>query len=171
MQPITPPPASKQHQSTEVALMKLRIQSLAIGMIAAGLTVGAVGAAPEQVPPAALAPPIVSIADGTGCEDDCELGYAPMPATFAVTLSRPSARPVRIVLTARELTAGARLDYGCAPWTSMVFKPGEVAKTFAVPVYDDQQPEPDETFLVAITSVEGAQFGRGEAVGTIQDDD
>ena len=47
--------------------------------------------------------------------------------------------------------------------------PGEVS--LAVSVIDDSLDEPDETFTLVLSDLQGAALGRGSALGTIRDDD
>ena len=55
---------------------------------------------------------------------------------------------------------------------TLVFAPGETAKTIVVDVSGDARVEPDETFVVALSDQSsGLLLGRSWAVATVLDDD
>ena len=64
----------------------------------------------------------------------------------------------------------ADADYVAASGT-LEFAEGDTSKSLVVQVRGDTTTEPDETFLVALSSPDGAQLQRGEATGTILNDD
>ena len=108
-------------------------------------------------------PPALSVADAAGDEDVGAL-------EFAVTLSAPSGIEVSVSYATADGTATAGGDYAAATGTLM-FAPGEVSRTIAVSVIDDSLDEPDETFTLVLSDLQGAALGRGSALGTIRDDD
>ena len=99
------------------------------------------------------------------------------PITFTVALSAYPDAPVHVHWSTRNnsATGGA-----CAPNApdpdyvtasgDLVFMIGETSKTFTVYVCGDIVPEPDETFVVYITSPD-AEVVRSPATGTILNDD
>ena len=114
-------------------------------------------------------PPSLSVADAAGDEDVGAL-------EFAVTLSAPSAAEVAVGYATADSVASmdplarAGIDYERVSGTLM-FAPGEVSRTIRVPVLDDSLDEPDETFTLVLSDLQGAMLGRGSALGTIRDDD
>ena len=56
---------------------------------------------------------------------------------------------------------------------TLTFSPGETSKTVAVPTFDDELNEADETFTLTLTAnlPDWAKFGTTSATGTIDDDD
>ena len=108
-------------------------------------------------------PPALSVADAAGGEDVGALA-------FAVTLDEPSALPVSASYATADGTATAGVDYEAASGT-LVFAPGEVAKTIRVPVLDDTQSEAEETFALTLSAPANATLARASALGTIRDDD
>ena len=108
-------------------------------------------------------PPALSVADAAGDEDVGAL-------EFAVSLSVPSGIEVSASYATADGTATAGGDYAAATGTLM-FAPGEVSRTIAVSVIDDSLDEPDETFTLVLSDLQGAALGRGSALGTIRDDD
>ncbi|HXT21238.1 MAG TPA: Calx-beta domain-containing protein, partial [Thermoanaerobaculia bacterium] len=81
-----------------------------------------------------------------------------------------STRTVTVDVATADGTAVAGADY-VALATTLTFAPGEIAKTVAVDVIGEKLEEPDETFFVRLTHPTNAAVLRGEAVGTILDDD
>jgi len=62
-------------------------------------------------------------------------------------------------------------DYVAKSVTTQVIPAGQTTYTFTVSVNGDAAVEPNETFLVNVTNVVGANLTDGQAVGTIQNDD
>lgn len=92
------------------------------------------------------------------------------PATFTVSLDRPSPNPVTVDFTTADATAVAPADY--APTAGAVtFAPGETSRPVTVPVNGDTVDEPDETFTVTLSAAVGAAITDAVGVGTIVDDD
>ena len=124
----------------------------------------AVAAAPCSGP----AIPVLTIADA-GIEEGDGTGST---LRFTVTLSAPApAGGVRFDIATADGTALAGSDYTAASATGLVIAAGERTATFDVALAGDTAPEPDETFLVRITNVTGADVGDSEATGTIRNDD
>src|SRR5690606_14831665 len=89
---------------------------------------------------------------------------------FAVTLSHPSSREVRVDYTTEDITALAGSDYLAAAGT-LVLPPGVTSAAIDVPLVDDGAEEPEETFRVVLSNPLEAGLEMPEAVGTILDDD
>ena len=110
--------------------------------------------------------PTLSVADVSIAE-----GQVGRPnAVFTVTLSNPTSETVTVLVGTAEGTATATTDYTTTNQT-LTFTPGDLSRTFTVPIVADSVDEPDETFFVRLTSPTGATLGRPEAVGTIRNDD
>ena len=92
-------------------------------------------------------------------------------ATFTVTLSRsmPSAVTFNVATGAGTATAG--VDYLPHIATARVLDAGRTRALFEVQVLGDATVEPDETFTVQLSNVQGALVADGTATGTIQNDD
>jgi hypothetical protein len=103
----------------------------------------------------------VSTAEGTG---------GPTTADFTVSISRHSGREVRVDYRTGDGTATAGADYTATSGT-VVFAPGETAKTVPVGVSGDALHERDEDFVLALSSPFRASIDDGQAVGTILNDD
>lgn len=135
---------------------------------------------PEGDPDATATPvfivPQVSIDDVTVTEGDPPTGTdtAASEAVFTVTLSEPGNRPVKVHFETADAAAGspalAGLDHE-ATAGELIFEPGETSLVIAVPVFGDLLDEPDESFAVALTRVEGGQVVDALGLGTILDDD
>jgi Calx-beta domain/Right handed beta helix region len=112
------------------------------------------------------APPALSIADAAGVEGDA----GATNRLFAVTLSGRSGAPVTVDYAASDGSATAGTDYAATAGT-LTFAAGVVKQTIAVPILGDLADEPDESFLVTLTSAAGASLARDVATGTITNDD
>jgi hypothetical protein len=93
------------------------------------------------------------------------------PFEFLVQLSGTSPLEIRVNYATQDGTATvADNDYQPTSGT-LVFAPGETAKTIVVLVNGDTKFEPDETFFVALTDPVNAALDRTTATGTILNDD
>ena len=108
----------------------------------------------------------VSVADVTVTEGDCGI----VSAVFDVTLATPRPGQVTVAYATANGTAAAPGDFAPAAG-SVVFEPGQTAKTVAVQVNGDLLSEADETFFVNLSNAQGTAIAKGEGVGTILDDD
>ena len=108
-------------------------------------------------------PPEVTVADAAGDEAVGSLA-------FVASLSGPSAIEVAVGYATADATAMAGLDYEARTGT-MAFEPGAVARTVLVPVLNDTEEEPDETFVVTLSDPRNASLAVSSATGTIIDDD
>ncbi len=96
-------------------------------------------------------------------------GSSPM-ASFVVSLSAPSDQPVSVAYLTQSGTATAGADYVHTAGTLEV-APGAASGTIAVPIVPDRLAEATETFSLLLLSPANATIGRGQALGTILDDD
>ncbi|MDT9190907.1 MAG: Calx-beta domain-containing protein [Limnospira sp. PMC 894.15] len=109
----------------------------------------------------------ISIADTQILEGDRGRSFA----EFKVTLDRPSNQIVRVNYTTADGTATvADRDYERTRG-ELVFRRGQTERVIRVPVIGDTKLEPDETFKVILSNPQNAELERGEAIGTILDDD
>jgi hypothetical protein len=116
--------------------------------------------------PLVSVPPTISINDVTVTEGNT----GSVSAVFTVSLSAASAQQVTVQYTTADSTATAGSDYTATSGT-LTFTPGQLTRTIAVVVLGDTTFEPDETFLVNLTSPVNATIARGQGVGTITNDD
>jgi hypothetical protein len=114
----------------------------------------------------ASTPPSLSIGDVWVMEGDS----GDTSATFTVTLSAATAATVTVSHATAEGTATEDVDF-TAGSGMLSFPPGATARTVVVPVRGDLASEPDETFLVSLTSPVNATLGDAAGQGTILDDD
>ena len=88
--------------------------------------------------------------------------------TFPVTLSRSSADPVAVEVSTSGGTASAGSDYTAISSAPIVFAPGDTVQSVTVPTIGDTVDEqPDETFLVQLSSASGGTIDDGTGRGTI----
>jgi glucose/arabinose dehydrogenase len=95
---------------------------------------------------------------------------APKAATFTVTLSAPSSRPVTVKYATANGTAAAGSDYVAKSGT-LTFNVNITSLTIPVTVNGDTTVEPNETFYVNLSSPVNASIVKGQGVGTITNDD
>jgi FG-GAP-like repeat/Calx-beta domain len=110
--------------------------------------------------------PAITIEDGAVTEGNS--GTRSM--FFSVTLSNPSSQQISFTATTADSTAAGGSDY-FAKSAVVNIGPGQVNATFTVAVTGDTQSEPNETFLVNVTSPVNATVARSQAIGTIVDDE
>jgi urease beta subunit len=89
---------------------------------------------------------------------------------FTVTLSAPYDRVVTVDFATADSLAAAGSDYQATGGT-LTFEPGQTTKTVLVPVNGDRLGEPDETFVVNLSSPTNAIIADGQGVGRILDDE
>jgi len=112
--------------------------------------------------------PTVSISDAEVSEDGTWM-------EFKVSLSQPSRKPVTVRFETSGGTATSGVDFEdlSGLWAGHVLfgaNSSTTTRSADVIVYDDQDPEPDETFTVTLTSARNATLGDATATGTIRDD-
>jgi hypothetical protein len=91
-------------------------------------------------------------------------------AVFTVALDYGADQPVTVQYATADGSATAGSDYQAVSST-LTFAPGETSKTITVPVYGDRLFEPNETFVVYLSSPTNALLADGEGQGTIVDDE
>ncbi len=91
-------------------------------------------------------------------------------ASFTVTLSAASDQPVTVTYATSDINAVAGSDYEAASGT-LTFAPGETSKDIDILVQGDRRDEPDQFFLVGLSSATNAVITNGTGLGTILDDD
>lgn len=91
-------------------------------------------------------------------------------ATFTVVLSRAATSRVTVLFDTADESATAPGDYEPVAGT-LTFAPGETTQTISVQINGDPLHEPDETFLMRLSSATGAELLDGSATGTITNDD
>ena len=109
--------------------------------------------------------PTVSIGDVSLAEGDA----GTTTASFPVTLSAPSGKPITVDYATADGTATAS-DYTGASGT-LSFAPGETSKTMDVDILGDTTYENDETFGVSLSNLVNVAPGTVAATGTIANDD
>lgn len=111
-------------------------------------------------------PPSLSIEDATVVEGN----EGTRPARFMVRLSAPAVTAIEVTYTTAAGTAGSGVDF--VPASGVVsIAPGATQATIDVDVIGDTTFEANETFSVTIVGAAGTNIARGEAVGTILNDD
>lgn len=112
-------------------------------------------------------PPALSISDASVIEGNS----GTVNAVFTVTLSPASGQTVTVSFaTADDTATVANNDYVTKSGT-LTFNPGERNKTIDVQVIGDNSPEPDETFLVRLSSPVNAEILDSLGAGTIINDE
>jgi hypothetical protein len=93
-----------------------------------------------------------------------------IPATFTVTLTPTSTQSVTVAYATANSTAAAGSDYVAASGT-LTFAPGVATRTVAVLVNGDATMEPDEAFVMTLSTPTNAVIGDSQGVATILNDD
>lgn len=92
-------------------------------------------------------------------------GDAPM--AFDVTLDGPSSQEVTVDYATVEGSATPMLDF--VPVAGqLIFPPGQTQRSVVVMVVQDLEPEPQETFSLALSNPLGAELARDTATGWIE---
>jgi hypothetical protein len=112
------------------------------------------------------AAPTISINDVTIAEGDS----GTTNATFNVTLSAASGFIVTVNYATADGTATAGSDYQLTSGT-LTFNPGQTTQTIIVPINGDTTFEPNETFVVNLTTPANATILDNQGQGTITNDD
>ena len=98
---------------------------------------------------------------------DAEVREGPGAAlAFAVALAPAQTEPVTVDWSTADGTALAGADYEAGSGT-LVFRPGETAKTVSVAVIDDSHDEGPETMTLTLAGASGAAIADASATGTI----
>jgi hypothetical protein len=112
------------------------------------------------------AQPTFSISDATITEGNTGTSNA----TFTVTKGGPPGASGSISFATADGTATAPSDYQSTSGT-VNFGPSETQKPVPVPVVGDTTAEPNETFVVNLSSPTNATINDGQGVGTVTNDD
>ena len=102
--------------------------------------------------------PTISIVDRTVPENDVA------GAVFAVSLSAATGRVVTVDYATTDDSARAGLDYEASSGT-LTFSPGVTTQLLTVPILDDQQDEPSETFFVTLSNPTNATLADSQGSG------
>jgi probable HAF family extracellular repeat protein len=111
--------------------------------------------------------PSISIADAPALTEG---NAGTTLAVFTVTLSNPSSDSVTVAYATADSGATAGSDYQ-AVFGTLTFAPNETSKTISVPVNGDRLAEPDEMFVVNLSSPTNAWIAGGQGLATILDDE
>ncbi len=130
---------------------------------------GGLGSQTLQQVSVAAPPPTVSLSIADVAVKEGNSGTKLL--TFKVVLSSASPSNVTYDIATADGTAIAGSDYVASSLTGQTIPAGQLSKNFSVTINGDTVIEPDETFFVSISNVNGAHVARGQAVGTIQNDD
>ena len=105
----------------------------------------------------------LSVADTSVAEDAG-------PMIFTVTLSPVSSSTVTVDYETQDGTATAPADYTSTSGT-LEFTAGTVSREVRVPIADDSENDPGETFTLTLSNASGARIEDSEATGTINNTD
>jgi PKD repeat protein len=121
---------------------------------------------PGTVGPPAVRPTI-TVTDVAIPEGDA----GPTSAEVEVRLSAATTVPVTVKYKSADVSAVAPADYVAIPETTVVFAPGEVAKSISVTVNGDEIGEKGENFAVKLYDAIGAVIGDNASKVSILEDD
>lgn len=110
--------------------------------------------------------PSLSINDVTVTEGNTGTGNA----TFTISLSAAATSPVTVAYATANGTATAGSDYLAGSGT-LTIPTGSLSVTVGVVVNGDTTVEPNETFVINLSSPSGATIVDGQGQGTISNDD
>ena len=119
------------------------------------------GAITDDDPPVAISVGDVSVLEGN---------FGTVSATFTVSLSTASGRPVGVDFATANGTATAPIDYLATSGT-VNFAAGETTKQVTVLVNGDLLDEANETFFLNLSNAANATIADGQGLGTITNDD
>jgi hypothetical protein len=112
--------------------------------------------------------PTIAISDVSVTESDST--FNPVNASFAVTLSAPSGKPISVNFASASGSAVMGEDFDGIQGT-LFFSTGETSKTITVATRGDLQHEPDETFFVNLSNASNATIADAQGQGTIINND
>jgi hypothetical protein len=112
------------------------------------------------------APPTITINDVAMAEGS----QVQSTASFTVSLSNASEKPISAEYATAPNTATANADYATVSGT-VDFAAGQVSKTISVVFIQDGAFEADETFFVNLSNPTNATIADGQGQGTISNDD
>ena len=91
-------------------------------------------------------------------------------AVFSISLAPAATHPVRVSYRTEDATARAGQDYRDTTGVAE-FPPGTTERRVLVPLLDDDEVEPAETFRLRLSAPRHAELAVAEALATIGDDD
>ena len=122
-----------------------------------------------------LFPGASSIAIGTPAStlevSDVTVNESDGSADFVVSLSETAGSNVTFDYTTVNGTAVAGEDYTTTSATGVTILAGNLSTIVSVPITDDSADEPDETFDLVVSNVDGAIGADGTGTATIMDND
>jgi hypothetical protein len=125
------------------------------------------GSLPEQPNFIVSDPPMMTIADASVAEGNGGI----RTLTFSVALTRTSSQSVSVDYSTVDGTARAGEDYAAASGT-LVFAPGETARTITIFIVGDKREEEKETFYLDLFGNSGnSLLTKSRGIGTILNDD
>ncbi|MEE9493662.1 MAG: Calx-beta domain-containing protein, partial [Gammaproteobacteria bacterium] len=92
-------------------------------------------------------------------------------ASFTVSISDVSPSDITFDYATSDITAVAGNDYTSQNVTGFVLPAGQSSVVVDIPVLQDSDVEPAETFKVTLTNVTNAMLSDSEGIATIEDDD
>jgi len=111
-------------------------------------------------------PPAISVNDTSVAEGT----QSQSAATFTVSLSRASEKPISVQFGFAPGTATNGVDYSAFSGT-LEFAPGQTSKTTQVIITQDNVFEPDETFFINLSNPTNATMADAQGQATITNDD
>ena len=91
-------------------------------------------------------------------------------AVFSINLAPAATHPVRVSYGTEDATARAGQDYRATTGVAE-FPPGATERRVTVPLLDDDEVEPAETFRLRLSAPRHAELAVADALATIGDDD
>ena len=91
-------------------------------------------------------------------------------AVFRISLAPAATHPVRVSYRTEDATARAGQDYRATTGVAE-FPPGATERRILVPLLDDDEVEPAETFRLRLSAPRHAELAVADALATIGDDD
>jgi Calx-beta domain len=114
------------------------------------------------------APPLPTVSINNVSANEGNSGTTPF--VFTVSLSAPSAATVTVNFATADGTATSGSDYTAASGI-VTFAPGQTTQTITVNVLGDTVVEPNETFVVNLSTPTNAAIAVAQGTGTIVNDD
>ncbi len=112
-------------------------------------------------------PPRLSVSDEVITEGDSET----MVFTVSIDAQPSRRRPVSVTVATGNGSALAESDFEFAEETLTFEQGGPLSRKLEVHILNDDEPEGDETFTVALSNIRNANVLDGTGTGTIHDDD
>ncbi len=112
-------------------------------------------------------PPLVTINDVAVNEGNSGTTVA----TFTLSLSTPSGKPISVDVADAPGTASQGVDYSFFSLLRVNISPGVVSQTFGVAITGETTFEDDETFFLNLTNPINVTIADNQGIGTISNDD